>query len=317
MSIEIFEKINFIKKKFSDELEHNLDLLPIPCPLFLDKKLHLNDMLNNIEKPVTFNINNLDNMEVEIIQSLAKWKRVCLKMYNIELNKGIVCDMKAIRKHENPDATHSILVDQWDWEKNISLEQRNIETLKENVRKIYNSILNTQNEFNKKFNLSLNNFLPNDIYFINSQELEDLYPKLSPKNREKEIANKYKAVFVIGIGEKLKSGFVHDNRSAEYDDWSLNGDILLWSDALNDTLEISSMGIRVDDKSLLKQLKEQNFDLNNLTPYQKQIINFELPYSIGGGIGQSRLIMYILGVDHIGKIQFSVWDEKDKKEKLK
>ena len=316
MSIEIFKKINFIKKTFNDELELKLNLLSVPCPLFLDRNLQLNDMLNNIETPVVFCIEKIKK-DVEIIHSLAKWKRVFLQNYNIAINSGIVCDMKAIRKNESPDSTHSILVDQWDWEVHIALKDRNIETLKSYVKKIYCCILNTQKALNKKYNVTLNNFLPNNIFFITSQELENLYPNIEAKDREKQITKIHKAVFIIGIGNKLDSKKVHDRRSAEYDDWNLNGDLILWSDALNDALEISSMGIRVDDKTLINQLKIQNFDLNNLSVYQQQIINNELPYSIGGGIGQSRLIMYILNLKHIGEVQFSVWDNFNVKGILK
>lgn len=305
----IFEQLKDIKDIFTKLLKVNLNLISIPSPLFLNKNDYLNDMLNNVENAVDFNIPEI-SVDAEIIHSLAKWKRVALKRYDFNIGEGIVCDMIAIRKHEKPDNIHSILVDQWDWEKIIDEKNRNINTLKQNANIIYSCLKQTQEYINKKYNLIFNTNLPEELFFITSQELEDLFPNWSPKEREKEITKKYKAVFIIGIGHQLNSGIKHDNRSAEYDDWNLNGDLLLWNEKLNDSIELSSMGVRVNSKSLIDQLKIQNSNNESYTDYQQNIIKNVFPLTIGGGIGQSRVCMFILQKRHIGEVQVSLWDDE-------
>lgn len=305
----IFEQLKDIKDIFTKLLKVNLNLISIPSPLFLNKNDYLNDMLNNVENAVDFNIPEI-SVDAEIIHSLAKWKRVALKRYDFNIGEGIVCDMIAIRKHEKPDNIHSILVDQWDWEKIIDEKNRNINTLKQNANIIYSCLKQTQEYINKKYNLTFNTNLPEELFFITSQELEDLFPNLSPKEREKEITKKYQAVFIIGIGHQLNSGIKHDNRSAEYDDWNLNGDLLLWNEKLNDSIELSSMGVRVNSKSLIDQLKIQNSNNESYTDYQQDIIKNVLPLTIGGGIGHSRVCMFILQKKHIGEVQVSLWDDE-------
>ncbi len=305
---KIFNDINNVKKTIESNLEKNLNLVKIPAPLFLNQDIKLNDMLNGVERPVTFEYGKQKQC-AEIVHSLAKWKRVALKEYGFKLNEGIYTNMIAIRRDEQLDNTHSYYVDQWDWEKVINDKKRNINTLKEHANKVYKSIINTYYLFNKNSKIKY----PDELYFITSQELEDLYPKLSPKQREDEISKKYKAVFIIGIGNKLNSGLEHDLRSPEYDDWNLNGDIILWFDKLNSAIELSSMGIRVDSKSLLDQLNLSKSKLNkkDLSKYQLDIIENNLPLTIGGGIGQSRVCMFILNCEHIGQVQQSIWDQKD------
>lgn len=294
--------IKDIKDYFEKQLKKNLKLYRISAPMFLKTNDGLNDGLNGVEEPIKFIVNN---EQLEIIHSLAKWKRYALKLYNINYFEGIYTDMNAIRKDDLLDNIHSIYVDQWDWEINIPKEKRKISYLKSIVKKIYKTLLNTNNYLNKKY--SLYKDLPNDIYFIKSQDLENMYPNNTPKEREYLITKKYKAVFIIGIGKKLKSGYPHDGRAFDYDDWNLNGDILVYYDILDIALELSSMGIRVDNNSLLKQAKLTN-NLNNLNKeYYQGILNNVLPYSIGGGIGQSRMCMFFMNKQHIGEVQNSYW----------
>ena len=301
--------IKVVKDNFERDLANNLNLLRVSAPLFLQPQTGLNDNLNGYEKAVGFTLNET-KAYLEVVQSLAKWKRYALQKYNFEVGYGLYTDMNAIRPFEELDNMHSCYVDQWDWEKVITKEQRNVEFLKETVKKIYNALLKTEKTIQEKFP-SLKQDLPEDIYFTTTSELEELYPTLTRKERENEIAKKHKAVFLMQIGGKLKDGEPHDGRAADYDDWSLNGDILLWYEPLQIAFEISSMGIRVDEESIVKQCKEKNEEYKLEMPYHKGIINKTLPYTIGGGIGQSRICMYMLKKVHIGEVQSSYWSEKD------
>ncbi len=304
--------IKFIKDTFEKELAKSLNLTRVSAPLFVFPESGLNDNLNGVERAVKFDILTLKK-DVEIVHSLAKWKRMALSKYGFIEGAGLYTDMNAIRRDEDLDAIHSIYVDQWDWEKIINSEDRKLSYLKKTVNKIYKSLLKLEKAVNKKYP-SLKTELPEKITFVSTSELEKLYPDLTRKERENKIAQKYGAVFLYRIGGKLKDGKPHDGRAADYDDWKLNGDILLWYDVLNIALEISSMGIRVDKKSLVSQLKAKKelYKLDN--PYCKGILEDKLPLTIGGGIGQSRLCMFFLKKAHIGEVQASVWDESTLKE---
>ena len=313
MEMEI--AIKQIKDFFEIELSRALNLTRISAPLFVRCETGLNDTLNGIERPVVFDIKEEPNKTIEIVHSLAKWKRYALKRYGFDIGYGLYTDMNAIRRDEELDNIHSIYVDQWDWEFIIDKENRNIEFLKEVVRKIYSVLINTEKMLENKYSF-YNPFLASDIFFITSQELEDMYPNLSSKEREKEITKKYGAVFLMQIGGILKSGKKHDGRAPDYDDWNLNGDILVYNEVLDIAFEISSMGIRVDEKSLKRQL-----DIANVTDYKEfhnMLLNGELPLTIGGGIGQSRLCMLFLKTAHIGEVQASIWtaDIENKCKKL-
>jgi len=299
--------IKYIKDYFEKDLALKLKLTRVSAPLFVRTKTGLNDNLNGVERPVSFDIkNDLDN--VEIVHSLAKWKRSALKRYGFQVGEGLYTDMNAIRRDEDLDNLHSIYVDQWDWEKNIAYSDRNEEVLKETVRIIYQVMKDTEQFIFKKYRL-LKPVLPQDIFFITSQELEDMYPNLTPKEREDAICLEKKAVFIMQIGDLLKSNQKHDGRAPDYDDWKLNGDILVYNPILKRSFELSSMGIRVDEKSMLEQLTKSNC-LDRLDfPFHKAIMNQELPYSMGGGIGQSRLCMFYLQKAHIGEVQASIWPE--------
>ncbi len=301
--------IKYVKDTFQQELVSKLNLLRITAPLFVFKETGLNDDLNGVEKPVSFTIKS-SSKNVEIVHSLAKWKRNALGKYNFKEESGIYTDMNAIRKDEDTDFMHSIYVDQWDWEKVISKENRTLDYLEKTVKKIYEAIYDLSIKVNDKYK-NIKHNLPKDIYFISTSELEKMYPHLSRKERENAICRKYKAVFLYQIGWNLSDLAPHDLRAADYDDWNLNGDILLYYDLYDIAFEISSMGIRVDENSLIKQLKFKNEENKLSNEYCKKIINKELPYSIGGGIGQSRLCMYMLKKAHIGEVQVSLWDEKD------
>lgn len=303
--VETQKAIKLIKNNFEINLAHELSLARVSAPLFVDPRTGLNDNLSGKEKAVSFNL--LNGQELEIVQSLAKWKRYALKKYNLS---GLYTDMNAIRPNEELDNLHSLYVDQWDWEKVISKEDRNINYLKETVRHIYKAFLKTE-EYISSLYKELKHNLPSDIKFFTTQELLDKYPNLSPKERENAITEEYKAVFIIGIGRALSDGSIHDTRAADYDDWNLNGDILVWHETLKVALEISSMGIRVDKASLMSQtaLKREEYKLEY--DYHKQILNDELPLTIGGGIGQSRLCLYFLNKAHIGEVQSSFWDKDD------
>ncbi len=305
--------IKEIKDFFERSLAENLDLLRVSAPLFVTKESGINDNLNGVERPVGFDIRSIGK-EVEIVQSLAKWKRVALKRYGFREGKGLYTDMNAIRRDEDLDAIHSVYVDQWDWERIIRKDERTIETLMDAVQKIYSAILATEQYIGASF-AKLDFFLPEKIHFITSEDLLQQYPEKSPKEREHEITKQYGAVFIIGIGDELSDGKRHDGRSPDYDDWSLNGDILLWYPVLDRAIEISSMGIRVAEDSLLAQLKKVGCEERLKYPYHQDVLNQNLPYTIGGGIGQSRLCMMLLEKKHIGEVQASVWAEDTLEEK--
>jgi aspartate--ammonia ligase len=300
--------IKKIKDFFQQELAYGLNLRRVSAPLFVAPESGLNDNLNGVERTVSFTLKDMDEKTVEIVQSLAKWKRMALGKYQIEPGKGIYTDMNAIRRDEDLDNLHSVYVDQWDWEKSINQSDRTEAYLKETVITIYNAIKNLGDYVNRIYR-GLQTELPNEIFFITTQELEDLYPELTPKQREDAITEEKRAVFIMKIGGQLKSGIKHDGRAPDYDDWELNGDIVLWNDVLGISYEISSMGIRVDEKSMVKQLELAGATDRMSLPFHKAIINKELPYSIGGGIGQSRLCMFFLRKAHIGEVQVSVWPE--------
>ena len=311
-SLNIFDTqraIKFIKDEFINRLSEALNLRRVTAPLFVYPETGLNDNLTGYERPVKFDVASL-NKEVEIVQSLAKWKRYGLAKYHFPLHEGLYTDMNAIRRDEKVDFLHSIYVDQWDWEKVIEEKDRNLDYLKETVRDIYKCIKDVNSLVSKEFNIK--NFdLPNDIYFISTKELESLYPALTRKERENKICSLYKAVFLYQIGWPLEDGASHDGRAADYDDWNFNGDILLWYDLYEIAFEISSMGIRVDKNSLIKQLTHKNELSKIKNEYCRWIIEDKVPLSIGGGIGQSRLCMYMLGKAHIGEVQVSVWDKDE------
>ena len=304
--------IKFVKDFFEKELSSALNLTRISAPLFVKKASGLNDNLNGVERPVAFETKEVPGETLEIVHSLAKWKRMALKRYKVPVRQGIYTDMNAIRRDEDMDNTHSIYVDQWDWEKVITKEDRNFDFLKETVRKIYKVFLNTERELSARFEKVKIN-LPNEVTFITSQELENLYPNLTPEERENEFAKSKGAIFVMQIGKVLASGQRHDGRAPDYDDWELNGDLILWDPALNHSLELSSMGIRVDKDALERQLKELNLEERKELDFHKQLLNGELPLTIGGGIGQSRICMFFLQKAHIGEVQASFWTEDIKK----
>ena len=314
--------IKLIKDFFQQNISTELRLRRVTAPLFVLKGLGINDDLNGVERPVTFPIKDLGDAKAEVVHSLAKWKRLTLAEYKIEPGYGIYTDMNAIRADEELDNLHSLYVDQWDWEAVITAQQRTIPFLKNVVERIYAAIRRTEYLACETYP-ELKPFLPEKITFIHSQELLNLYPTLTPKEREDEICRKYGAVFIIGIGGKLSDGKKHDGRAPDYDDWStmgenglagLNGDILIWYPVLNRSFELSSMGIRVDKSALLKQLELEGKEDRMELYFHKKLLNGELPLSIGGGIGQSRLCMVMLHKAHIGEIQASIWPEDMRKE---
>ncbi len=301
-------------------LETEMYLHRVSAPLFVKKGTGINDDLSGIEKPVGFSIKEMNGTQAEVVQSLAKWKRMALKEYHIPINEGIYTDMHAIRPDETPDNLHSLFVDQWDWEQRISEGQRNLTYLKEVVRKLYGILQRTENYIDKLYGIKP--ALPKNIHFIHSEELLQAYPDLTPKQREREIVQKYGAVFLIGIGHPLSNGEPHDGRSPDYDDWStknsdgfygLNGDILIWHPVIKKAFEISSMGIRVDPETLLHQLSLRKQEERKSLLYHQKLLSGELPLSIGGGIGQSRLGMYFLRKAHVGEISAGIWPEEMKK----
>ncbi len=301
--------IAFVKDKFSTELCNSLDLSRVSAPLFVKQGSGLNDDLNGVERPVSFDI--LETGETaEIVHSLAKWKRMALLKYGFSLHTGLYTDMNAVRRDEICDNIHSIYVDQWDWEKIITAEDRNIDYLKATVRSIYGALLRTAKAVSERYPV-IENYLPEKISFITTYELEEKYPDLTPKERENAAAKEYGAVFVMQIGGRLKNGEKHDGRAPDYDDWSLNGDILLYNKVLDSAFEISSMGIRVDRESLLSQLKAENAEERTKYEFHQLLLSGALPLTIGGGIGQSRLCMYLLQKAHIGEVQVSIWPEKE------
>jgi len=304
--LETLKAIDECKKHFESQLEVRLGLTKVQSPIFVKTSTGLQDKLTGVEKAVSF---KKEDEKFEIVHSLAKWKRASLGKYKIPMHEGIYTDMKAIRKDEVVDRIHSLYVEQWDWEKVIGKEDRTIDYLKDTVKSIYKAIRQTSVFMKKKYHyLTLD--LPKTIYFITSQELEDMYPDKTPIEREQLIGKEKKAVFIIGIGYKLKSGVVHDKRSPDYDDWKLDGDLLIYDKAIDKTIEISSMGIRVDEKSLKEQLEKAKCTDRLEYPYHQKILKKELPYTIGGGIGQSRILMLILEKEHIAEVQASSWEEK-------
>ncbi len=307
--IETEVQIKKIKDFFEKSLAENLNLVRVSAPLFVEPNTGINDNLNGIERPVSFDLLEAKK-DVQIVHSLAKWKRYSLFRYGFKLGEGLYADMNAIRRDEELDNLHSIYVDQWDWEKIIEKSERNIETLKETVKKIYKTFKATEIYTCDEL-LHEDKFLPDEISFITTQELEDRFPDKTPKEREDLIAKEKGAVFIMQIGGVLKSGKKHDGRSPDYDDWNLNGDIIFYYPVLDRAFEVSSMGIRVDEESLDKQLKIAGCDDRRELLYHKMLLNGELPYTIGGGIGQSRICMYFLRKAHIGEVQSSVWDEKN------
>lgn len=304
--METQRAIKKIKDYFQQELAYGLNLRRVSAPLFVAPETGLNDNLNGVERRVSFTILDMDEKQVEIVQSLAKWKRMALGKYGIKPGHGIYTDMNAIRRDEELDNIHSLYVDQWDWEKVITKEQRTTEYLHETVTTIYNAVKNLGDYVNRLYR-DIQTELPNEIYFITSQELEDLYPDKTPKERENLITKAHGAVFIEKIGGTLRSGEKHDGRSPDYDDWELNGDILLWNEVLEIAFEITSMGIRVDSDAMERQLKLAGAEDRKNLSFQSAVLNGELPLSIGGGIGQSRLCMFFLRKAHIGEVQVSVW----------
>ncbi len=304
--VETEYAIKQIKDYFQSKLAERLNLIRASAPLFVATTTGLNDNLNGVERPVSF---DHEGEKIEIVQSLAKWKRQALARYKIPVGQGIYTDMNAIRRDETLDNIHSMYVDQWDWEKVITKEMRNKQTLRSVVMIIY-TVFRDTSLYVEGLYPELRFNLPNDITFMTTQELADKYPDMTAKERENAAAKEYGAVFLEEIGGKLKSGEQHDGRSPDYDDWTLNGDILFWNEVLGIAFELSSMGIRVDDKALLKQLKIRGAEDRLELEYHKQLLAGELPYTIGGGIGQSRICMYFLKKAHIGEVQSSVWDSE-------
>lgn len=304
--------IKEVKDYFERALAKELNLTRVSAPLFVTPESGLNDNLNGVERPVSFGIKEQNDATVEIVHSLAKWKRMALKKYEFCHGEGLYTDMSAIRRDEDTDNLHSIYVDQWDWERVIDKSERNTDTLKQIVRKVYEALKNTEVFINSR-HPEITRILPNDITFITTQELLDKYPELDQKGREKAAAKEYGAVFLMQIGDKLSNGERHDGRAPDYDDWQLNGDIIVYYPVLDIGLELSSMGIRVDEDSLKAQLDKAGCPERAQLPFQKGILDKELPYTIGGGIGQSRICMFFLRRAHIGEVQSSIWTEEDMK----
>jgi len=300
--------IEFVKSNFQENLKFALNLRRVSAPLFVDRNSGLNDNLNGVERPVSFDIPAVGGATGEVVHSLAKWKRLALKRYDFYPGNGLYTDMNAIRRDEELDNIHSIYVDQWDWEKVITREDRTEEYLKYTVRSIVGAVCDTCDALRRAFP-QLNIKLTRDVTFITTQELEDMYPNLTAHERETEITRQHKTVFLMQIGGKLKSGKPHDGRAPDYDDWTLNGDILMWNEVLGRAFEISSMGIRVDEEALDRQLKLANCDDRRPLPYHQMLLSGQLPLTIGGGIGQSRLCMLMIGCCHIGEVQVSLWDD--------
>ena len=306
--IETELAIKQVKDSFEKNLAQALDLTRVSAPLFVPAGSGINDDLNGVERPVSFDV-KATGSTVEIVHSLAKWKRYALKKYGFPVHRGLYCDMNAIRRDEELDELHSVYVDQWDWEKIIAREDRTPAFLEATVRTIYAVMKQTAQGICIDFP-ALVNYFPEEIVFVTTQELEDSYPFLAPKAREREITKKYGAVFLKNIGGRLRSGRKHDGRAPDYDDWNLNGDILIYYPPLDCAFELSSMGIRVDEKSLLSQLEAENCTDRLNLPFHRALAAGELPLTMGGGIGQSRLCMIMLNKVHIGEVQVSVWDEK-------
>ena len=304
--------IKTVKDFFQGMLAERLNLLRVSAPLFVDPSSGLNDNLNGVERPVNFDILEQNGRMGEVVQSLAKWKRYALKKYGFQVGEGLYTDMSAIRRDEITDNIHSIYVDQWDWEKIIRKEDRNLETLKAIVRDVYRALRMTERYMSIRYDY-IEETLPREIYFITTSELEARFPDKTPTEREYIISRAKGAVCIMQIGDKLRSGALHDGRAPDYDDWQLNADILVYYPVLDIALELSSMGIRVDAKSLAEQLKKAGCEERAELPFQKAILNDELPYTIGGGIGQSRICMFFLRKAHIGEVQSSLWPEETEK----
>lgn len=300
--------IKTVKDFFQNLLSQRLNLSRVSAPLFVDPDSGLNDNLNGVERPVTFDIKEQNGREAEVVQSLAKWKRYALKKYGFSYGEGLYTDMNAIRRDEITDNIHSIFVDQWDWEKIIKKDERTIATLMDTVKVVYKCLRKTEKYMAIQYDY-IEEILPHDIFFVTTQELADMFPDNTPKEREYYIAKAKGAVCIMQIGDVLENGERHDGRAPDYDDWSLNADIVVYYPVLDIALELSSMGIRVDKKALLSQLKKAGCEDRKDLPFQKAIINEELPYTIGGGIGQSRICMFFLRKAHIGEVQSSLWPE--------
>ena len=300
--------IKEIKDHFERALAKSLHLTRVSAPLFVKPESGLNDNLNGVERPVSFGIKEQNDNPVEIVHSLAKWKRYALKRYGFHSGEGLYTDMNAIRRDEDTDNIHSIYVDQWDWEKVISKEERNMETLEYTVRKVYAALKETEEYISRRYNY-IEPILPDEIFFVTSQELENLYPNMTAKEREYTIAKDKGAVFISQIGKYLASGEKHDGRAPDYDDWELNGDIFVYYPVLDIALELSSMGIRVDEESLMRQLELAGCPERAELDFQKALLNHELPYTFGGGLGQSRICMYCLRKAHIGEVPSSTWPQ--------
>ena len=299
--------IRFIRETFQDEIGKELNLQRMSAPMFVEKGTGLNDNLNGVERPVSFDAKSLPGETIEIVHSLAKWKRFALKKYGFKMHEGLYTNMNAIRRDEDVDNFHSIYVDQWDWEKVIAKEERTEETLRKVVRQIFKVIKHLEDEVWYKYPEAVYH-LPDDIHFVTTQELEDEFPDLTPMEREEKACHKWGCIFVEKIGGPLKlSGKPHDGRAPDYDDWSLNGDIVFWYEPLKTRLEISSMGIRVDEDAMRRQLKAAGCEERAKLPFHRELLAGKLPYTIGGGIGQSRLCMLLLGKAHVGEVQASVW----------
>ena len=300
--------IKTVKDFFQNLLSQRLNLSRVSAPLFVDPDSGLNDNLNGVERPVTFDIKEQNGREAEVVQSLAKWKRYALKKYGFSYGEGLYTDMNAIRRDETTDNIHSIFVDQWDWEKIIKKDERTLATLMDTVKVVYKCLRKTEKYMAIQYDY-IEEILPHDIFFVTTQELADMFPDNTPKEREYYIAKAKGAVCIMQIGDVLENGERHDGRAPDYDDWSLNADIVVYYPVLDIALELSSMGIRVDKKALLSQLKKAGCEERKDLPFQKAIINEELPYTIGGGIGQSRICMFFLRKAHIGEVQSSLWPE--------
>ena len=311
---ETEEAIRYIRETFQDELSAELNLQRMSAPMFVRHSSGLNDDLNGVETPVHFTAKDLGDERIEIVHSLAKWKRLALKKYGFGMHEGLYTNMNAIRKDEDMDNFHSIYVDQWDWEKVIAKEERTEATLKATVKQIFKVIKHMEHEVWYKYPQAVHH-LPDEIHFVTTQELEDRWPELTPMEREDKIAKELGCVFVMKIGDKLqRSGERHDVRAPDYDDWALNGDIIFWYEPLGCKLEVSSMGIRVSEKSLAEQLKKAGAEERAKLPFHRALLAGELPYTIGGGIGQSRLCMLLLGKAHVGEVQASLWPESMREE---
>ncbi len=298
--------IKTLKDFFQGLLALRLNLTRVTAPLFVDPETGLNDNLNGVERPVGFDILRQDGRQAEVVQSLAKWKRYALGRYGFSVGEGLYADMNAIRRDEEPDNIHSVFVDQWDWEKAIRREDRTMETLRETVSTVYQCVRKAEKYMSIQYDY-IEELLPRDIFFITTRELEEMFPDLSPKEREYRVTKEKGAVCLLGIGDALSNGKPHDGRAPDYDDWSLNADILVYYPLLDIALELSSMGIRVDKDALLSQLEKAGCPERAELPFQKAIIDEKLPYSIGGGIGQSRICMFFLRKAHIGEVQCSLW----------